>query len=199
MSTNAEITPETLDRINVARHEVRRAIASDTLALIHPFDLAKLLGNPMTLDAVIVHIEGHQYIVIDGTAYRCTSDVKNVTPLKDMMPEKHTPNTGEVMIEDVVKESPFDHLPEGATDGNGGNMKFDTPEHIAGQKFTPLAPKCWRCGIPCVQGNQGSWMCDCTSTPFDERQNSIDHCPRCGEYLHDEMGHMCPSRTEERG
>jgi hypothetical protein len=21
----------------------------------------------------------------------------------------------------------------------------------------------------------------------------IDHCPRCGEYLSDEMGHMCPS------
>jgi hypothetical protein len=20
----------------------------------------------------------------------------------------------------------------------------------------------------------------------------IDHCPKCGEYLHDEMGHSCP-------
>ena len=20
----------------------------------------------------------------------------------------------------------------------------------------------------------------------------IDHCPKCGEYLHDEMGHVCP-------
>jgi hypothetical protein len=85
MSTNAEMTPEKLERVNFARHEVRRAIAGDTLALIHPFDLCKLLGNPMTLDAVIVHIEGHQYIVVDGIAYRCTSDVKNVTPLKDMM------------------------------------------------------------------------------------------------------------------
>ena len=22
----------------------------------------------------------------------------------------------------------------------------------------------------------------------------IDHCPKCGEYLHDEMGHMCPTQ-----
>lgn len=92
MSTNADMTPEKLERINVARHEVRRSIAGDTLALIHPFDLAKLLGNPMTIDAVIVHIEGHQYIVIDGTAYRCTSDVKNVTPLKDMLVKKEESN-----------------------------------------------------------------------------------------------------------
>lgn len=85
MSTNAAMTPEKLERINVARSEVRRAIAGDTLALIHPFDLAKLLGNPTTVDAVMVHIEGHQYLVIDGTAFRCTSDVKNTTPLTDMM------------------------------------------------------------------------------------------------------------------
>jgi len=98
MSTNTDMTPEKLERINVARHEVRRAISGDILALIHPFDLAKLLGNPMTLDAVIVHIEDHQYIVVDGTAYRCTSDVKNITPLKDMMAEKHVP-TGDELIE----------------------------------------------------------------------------------------------------
>lgn len=30
-------------------------------------------------------------------------------------------------------------------------------------------PSCHRCGQPCVQGNQGSWMCDCGSTPFDMR------------------------------
>ena len=78
-------TPETLERIAVARSLVRRAIAGDTLALIHPFDLAKLLGNPMTIDAVMVHIDDHQYIVIDGTAYRCTSDVKNQTKLSEMM------------------------------------------------------------------------------------------------------------------
>jgi hypothetical protein len=30
-------------------------------------------------------------------------------------------------------------------------------------------PKCFRCGRPCIQGHLGSWMCDCTSTPFDCR------------------------------
>jgi hypothetical protein len=25
----------------------------------------------------------------------------------------------------------------------------------------------------------------------------IDHCPKCGEYLHDEMGHMCPSPLQQ--
>lgn len=78
-------TPEMLERINVARSEARRAIASDTLVMIHPFDLAKLLGNPMTLDAVIVHIDGHQYIIIDGSAYRCTCDTKNTVKLSEMM------------------------------------------------------------------------------------------------------------------
>ena len=34
-------------------------------------------------------------------------------------------------------------------------------------------PNCHRCGRPCVQGNQGSWMCDCTSTPFDCRRHSV--------------------------
>jgi len=98
MSDNTGMTPETLERINIARSEVRRAIAGDHLALIHPFDLAKLLGNPMTVDAVIVHIDEHQYIVIDGTAYRCTSDVKNETKLSDMMAPKHIP-TGDELVE----------------------------------------------------------------------------------------------------
>jgi hypothetical protein len=31
----------------------------------------------------------------------------------------------------------------------------------------PKVPKCRRCGKPCHRGNQGSWMCDCTSTPKD--------------------------------
>jgi hypothetical protein len=26
-------------------------------------------------------------------------------------------------------------------------------------------PLCHRCGAPWVQGNQGSWMCGCTSSP----------------------------------
>jgi hypothetical protein len=78
-------TPETLARIEAARAEVRRALASDTIILIHPFDLAKLLNNPTTLDAVIVHIDNRQYMVIDGMAFRCTADVKNETKLSEMM------------------------------------------------------------------------------------------------------------------
>src|SRR5258708_3573309 len=78
-------TPDTLIRIEAARALVRRAIASDTLALIHPFDLATLLKNPMTIDAVIINLDNRQYIVIDGTVYRCTSDVKNQTKLNEMM------------------------------------------------------------------------------------------------------------------
>jgi hypothetical protein len=84
------MTPETLERINVARYAVRQAIAGGTLELIHPFDLAKLLANPTTLDAVIVHVDDRQYIVIDGTAFRCTSDVKNETKLSDMMAKPET-------------------------------------------------------------------------------------------------------------
>ena len=27
---------------------------------------------------------------------------------------------------------------------------------------------------------------------FTKRYADLDRCPRCGEYLHDDMGHMCP-------
>jgi hypothetical protein len=41
----------------------------------------------------------------------------------------------------------------------------------AAPKLTGIEiPNCWKCGSPCVQGNRGSWMCDCTSTPFDCRK-----------------------------
>ena len=74
-----------LARIEAARTEVRRAIAGDTMILIHPFDLAKVLANPVTQDVVIVHIDQRQYMVIDGMAYRCTPDVKNETKLSEML------------------------------------------------------------------------------------------------------------------
>jgi hypothetical protein len=32
---------------------------------------------------------------------------------------------------------------------------------------------------------------DCESAPDVNQGLDIDHCPRCKEYLHDEMGHMC--------
>lgn len=31
------------------------------------------------------------------------------------------------------------------------------------------------------------------------RKTDIDRCPKCGEYLHDEMGHMCPPPATNRG
>jgi hypothetical protein len=34
---------------------------------------------------------------------------------------------------------------------------------------------------------------DDESAPDVNQGLDIDHCPRCKEYLHDEMGHMCPS------
>lgn len=77
--------PEKLQRIEAARAEIRRALASDTMILIHPFDLTKLLGNPITQDVVIVHVDQRQYMVIDGMAYRCTPDVKNETKLSEML------------------------------------------------------------------------------------------------------------------
>ena len=85
MNTNAGIDPEKVQRIEAARAEVRRALASDTMILIHPFDLATVLKNPTTIDVVIVHIDNRQYMVIDGMAYRCTPDVKNETKLNEMM------------------------------------------------------------------------------------------------------------------
>jgi hypothetical protein len=33
---------------------------------------------------------------------------------------------------------------------------------------------------------------DQESTPDVNQGLDIDHCPKCKEYLHDEMGHMCP-------
>jgi hypothetical protein len=74
----------------------------------------------------------------------------------------------------------------------------DTPDAGHGRA---IVRDCHRCGKPCVRGSAGSWMCDCTSTPFDKSvrfanpewiAHNIDYCPKCGEYLHDEMGHSCP-------
>jgi hypothetical protein len=85
METPINPEQQKLTRIEAARAEVRRAITGDTMILIHPFDLAKLLANPVTQDVVIVHIDQRQYMVIDGMAYRCTPDVKNETKLNEML------------------------------------------------------------------------------------------------------------------
>jgi hypothetical protein len=49
----------------------------------------------------------------------------------------------------------------------------------------PTPPNCHRCGKPCVQGKFGSWMCDCSSTPFDSRmasappESQLRHADNC--------------------
>lgn len=79
------LTPEQLQRIQAAREEARRCIASDTLILIHPFDLATLLKQPTVIDVCVVNIDNRQYVVVDGAVFRCTPDVKNQTPLSEML------------------------------------------------------------------------------------------------------------------
>jgi len=34
--------------------------------------------------------------------------------------------------------------------------------------------------------------CQVCGTTKCRLKSGIDHCPKCGEYIHDEMGHMCP-------
>ena len=80
-------TPEltTAERIEAARTEVRRAVANDAVALIHPFDMAFLLKNPTVMDAVLINMFDRQFLVVDGTVYEQTNSVKNVHRLSEMM------------------------------------------------------------------------------------------------------------------
>jgi hypothetical protein len=75
----------TLERIDAARVEVRRAVASDSVALIHPFDMAFLLKNPTVMDAVLINLFDRQFVVVDGTVYEQTNTVKNTHKLKEML------------------------------------------------------------------------------------------------------------------
>lgn len=76
---------ETLARIETARAEVRRAVASDSVALIHPFDMAFLLKNPTVMDAILINLFDRQFIVVDGGVYEQTNTVKNQHKLTEMM------------------------------------------------------------------------------------------------------------------
>jgi len=78
-----DITTE--ERIEAARAEVRRAVASDTVALIHPFDMAFLLKNPTVMDAILINLFERQFVVVDGTVYEQTNTVKNTHKLREMM------------------------------------------------------------------------------------------------------------------
>jgi hypothetical protein len=79
------LDPSTQERIEAARAEVRRAVASDTVALIHPFDMAFLLKNPTVIDAILINLFERQFVVVDGTVYEQTNTVKNQHKLREMM------------------------------------------------------------------------------------------------------------------
>lgn len=79
------VDPQVQERIEAARSEVRRAVASETVALIHPFDMAFLLENPTVIDAVLINMFDRQFIVVDGIVYEQTCTVKNTHKLSEMM------------------------------------------------------------------------------------------------------------------
>jgi hypothetical protein len=56
----------------------------------------------------------------------------------------------------------------------------------------PNQKYCRQCGRPCEVKIESDLTGDCESAPDVNQGLDIDHCPRCKEYLHDEMGHMCP-------
>lgn len=73
------------ERIEAARTLVRNCNATDTIILIHPFDMASLLKNPMTVDAVLINMFDKQFVVVDGAVYEQVNTVKNTTKLSEMM------------------------------------------------------------------------------------------------------------------
>ena len=79
------VDPQVQKRIEAARSEVRRAVASETVALMHPFDMAFLLKNPTVIDAVLINMFDRQFIVVDGIVYEQTCTVKNTHKLSEMM------------------------------------------------------------------------------------------------------------------
>lgn len=90
------------ERIEAARTEVRRAVANDTVALVHPFDMFFLLNNPTVTDVVLINLFDRQFLVVDGGVYEQTTSVKNVHTLNDIMnagkrhAEPEEPADGEV-------------------------------------------------------------------------------------------------------
>ena len=85
MSTPAPIDPQVQERIEAARSEVRRAVAAENVALIHPFDMAFLLKNPTVIDAVLINMFDRQFVVVDGIVYEQTCTVRNTHKLTEMM------------------------------------------------------------------------------------------------------------------
>lgn len=81
--TQEQFTKE--ERIEAARGEARRAVASESVIAIHPFDMFTLLQNPTVLDVVLVNMFDRQFIVLDGTVYEQVNTVKNKTKLTDII------------------------------------------------------------------------------------------------------------------
>lgn len=75
----------TAERLEAGRAEVRRAVASDTVVPIHPFDMCFLLRNPLTIDALLINLFERQFVVVDGTVYEQTNTVQNKHKLKEML------------------------------------------------------------------------------------------------------------------
>ena len=83
-----ELELTTAERIEAARTEVRRAVAAESVVLIHPFDLYFLLQNPMVMDVVLINLFDRQFMVIDGGVYETTTSVKNKHTITEVMTGK---------------------------------------------------------------------------------------------------------------
>lgn len=81
----SEIVSDIQERLEAGRAEVRRAVASDSVVQIHPFDMFTLLRNPMVIDVVVINLFQRQFDVVDGTVYEMTTSVQNKTKLSDIM------------------------------------------------------------------------------------------------------------------
>ena len=91
----SEPTPELskVERIEAARSEVRRAVASESVVSIHPFDMFFLLQNPTVMDVVLINLFDRQFMVIDGGVYEQTTTVKNKHTINEVMTGKESPKT----------------------------------------------------------------------------------------------------------
>jgi hypothetical protein len=89
MGDPTKMDTSTAERIEAARSEVRRAVASDSVVLIHPFDMTFMLKNPMVMDAILINLFERQFVVVDGVVHEQTNTVKNTHKLREMMaPQK---------------------------------------------------------------------------------------------------------------
>src|SRR5271170_7422454 len=53
-------------------------------------------------------------------------------------------------------------------------------------------PACYGLGEHNVSHCECKVIFETITSVKKKKKLDIDHCPACGEYLHDEMGHMCP-------